>query len=526
MQEKARADLLPRDAVEDVWERTNGALALERAQRQRRAPGWQAAFIDPLKPYSLTGGPPGGTGSTAAVGQAGQAVQCTAGGDGSEQRDIAAAATAGGRGRKRSGRGEDSCGGLGHADSGCQEHVKRARCSSTGGSVGPAAAAAGRLAQQQPSGGNCARLQRGSSDGGPSVRMPCNCTDPYCPVNQAAAAAAAAQQQHPSGLPRGPGLAAPPVPSGWSQGSGLCRTPIGPQLLSWLLLNPAAAQPQLQTPTPVAQTPVVSRAGSEVGEAAATAAAAATAGNSPPAAPGMATGGVAIAVKEEGQGVGAAALPASPESAAQDGNATNAAAAAADSGATSAGTHDSKAVRGEAEVGGGSPAAAAADTTKPAPQKGCEVAAQPAGAAGGGAAAAPPPTAADSAGAAGSAGAVHCAASTDTAAAAAAGGAPAVAGSITDTRGVVEVRIVLDGCVFVGQLQEVARLDMSRSRLAAALQPITQVSRLLHQCAIAHITAAQACYANANAMPMRGGVLHGTSNGVSRQHENTVCISL
>jgi hypothetical protein len=40
----------------------------------------------------------------------------------------------------------------------------------------------------------------------------------------------------------------------------------------------------------------------------------------------------------------------------------------------------------------------------------------------------------------------------------------------------VEVRIVLDGCVFVGQLQEVGRLELARSRVAAALQPIAEVS--------------------------------------------------
>ncbi|WIA40741.1 hypothetical protein OEZ86_004425 [Tetradesmus obliquus] len=57
IEERARADLLPRDAVEDVWERTSGCttLALERAPRQRRAPVWQTGFVDPLKPGSLTG---------------------------------------------------------------------------------------------------------------------------------------------------------------------------------------------------------------------------------------------------------------------------------------------------------------------------------------------------------------------------------------------------------------------------------------------------------------------------------------
>jgi hypothetical protein len=39
----------------------------------------------------------------------------------------------------------------------------------------------------------------------------------------------------------------------------------------------------------------------------------------------------------------------------------------------------------------------------------------------------------------------------------------------------VEVRIVLDGCVFVGQLKEVSRLDMARSRVGAAVEPIKQV---------------------------------------------------
>lgn len=39
----------------------------------------------------------------------------------------------------------------------------------------------------------------------------------------------------------------------------------------------------------------------------------------------------------------------------------------------------------------------------------------------------------------------------------------------------VEVRIVLDGCVFVGQLKEVSRLEMGRSRVGAAVEPIKQV---------------------------------------------------
>jgi hypothetical protein len=39
----------------------------------------------------------------------------------------------------------------------------------------------------------------------------------------------------------------------------------------------------------------------------------------------------------------------------------------------------------------------------------------------------------------------------------------------------VEVRIVLDGCVFVGQLKEVSRLEMARSRVGAAVDPIKQV---------------------------------------------------
>lgn len=42
--------------------------------------------------------------------------------------------------------------------------------------------------------------------------------------------------------------------------------------------------------------------------------------------------------------------------------------------------------------------------------------------------------------------------------------------------GVVEVRIVLDGCVFVGHLQETGRLEVARSRVGAAVEPIKQVS--------------------------------------------------
>jgi hypothetical protein len=54
--------MLPRDAVEDVWERRNqGGIALERSQRVRRAPGWlkPQEYINPMQPYSLVGGPPG-----------------------------------------------------------------------------------------------------------------------------------------------------------------------------------------------------------------------------------------------------------------------------------------------------------------------------------------------------------------------------------------------------------------------------------------------------------------------------------
>ncbi len=40
LQEKLRAETLPPDAIDDLWERREPALALERGQRQRRAPGW------------------------------------------------------------------------------------------------------------------------------------------------------------------------------------------------------------------------------------------------------------------------------------------------------------------------------------------------------------------------------------------------------------------------------------------------------------------------------------------------------
>ena len=62
LQEKVRSDMLPRDAVEDVWERrVQGSIALERSQRVRRAPGWlkPQEYINPMQPYSLVGGPPG-----------------------------------------------------------------------------------------------------------------------------------------------------------------------------------------------------------------------------------------------------------------------------------------------------------------------------------------------------------------------------------------------------------------------------------------------------------------------------------
>lgn len=56
-QEKARAESLPPDAIDDLWERREPALALERGQRQRRAPGWIQGEI---YVHQLGGGGKGG----------------------------------------------------------------------------------------------------------------------------------------------------------------------------------------------------------------------------------------------------------------------------------------------------------------------------------------------------------------------------------------------------------------------------------------------------------------------------------
>jgi hypothetical protein len=61
-QERARADLLPPDATEDLWERREPALALERSQRQRRAPGWMQGetYVHQLAGAGSGGGGRGG----------------------------------------------------------------------------------------------------------------------------------------------------------------------------------------------------------------------------------------------------------------------------------------------------------------------------------------------------------------------------------------------------------------------------------------------------------------------------------
>ncbi|KAF6255264.1 hypothetical protein COO60DRAFT_235055 [Scenedesmus sp. NREL 46B-D3] len=493
IEERARADLLPRDAVKDVWERTSGnALALERAPRQRRAPGWQAGFVDSLKPYSLHGAAPPAAAAAAAQQPAGNSPvrdAATAGDEASEgrlQQQHAMAVSGALKGRKRSASAarEDAAAQQQQQQGGGN---KRARS----GSVD----AAGRPSQQQQQQQACGFARRSSLDNANGAaagsilpcngRQPCTCGDPRCRINAAAAAATAAagnQSTDPSGWPLGPsGVGAshgsfpqpllPQVPSGWAQGSGICRTPIGPQLLSWLLLSPAAQQAAGAAGGSSHHMPLASCTGSEVAALAAAGAAAACAGavsadadvpvvSTSAAAPEAAA---AAAVKQEG----AASLPDSPSS-----TVSHAQCVAAPKGArlTASGAPSCAAGGSSTASPGKAAAAAAAEAAvtldKPAA---ADAAAPPAdmqvdGSAGTVAAAAAAKAGSSSAG--------------DAAPAAAAATAALVAadaaGASSSTRGLVEVRIVLDGCVFVGQLQEVGRLELARSRVAPALAPIAE----------------------------------------------------
>ncbi|KAF8060099.1 trx [Scenedesmus sp. PABB004] len=351
VEEKARSDLLPRDAVEDVWERhSSTGVALQRAQRHKKPPGWQAGFVDPLKPYTLAGGHPGGA-----------LPPAEAGDDGSD----------GARARKRGGRDEP-----GSSQEAEPHAAKRPRCTSGGG------------ARRGPG-------RRGSADGaaggsgGPHA--PC-CADPLCPGNAKAAAAA---------------VAGPLPPAGWAV-PGLFRAAAGPELLSWLLLPPAAA------------------AGAEALAADADATAPA-----PAPAPAEAPAG------EDDEPAAAPVKQEAPTEAQE---------------APAGAAH-------EAPAAEAAPAAASA--------------------------AAPP-------------------------AAEAAPSAPAAAAAPPAARGAVEVRIVLDGCVFVGQLAEVGRLEMARSRLGAAVEPVTPADTHAPPprgatCALCHAPEAPGCHADqATAVPATG----------------------
>ncbi|GBF88800.1 hypothetical protein Rsub_01701 [Raphidocelis subcapitata] len=142
VEEKARADTLPPDATDDLWERREPALALERGQRQRRAPGWMAAE------HYVSGAGGGGGGAAAARGGAGGGPDRGAGGSaggGGDDDDGAASSDHGGAG--------SGGGGGGSARRG------RKRVSSThSGSSGPAPRGTA-LAHQQAAGG----LQRARS---------------------------------------------------------------------------------------------------------------------------------------------------------------------------------------------------------------------------------------------------------------------------------------------------------------------------------------------------------------------------
>lgn len=433
MQEKARSDLLPRDAVEDVWERAASGLALERAQRHRKPPGWQAGYVDPLKPLSAQQNPTDNTPQSA-----------TGGADAGNEAD-------GTKNRKRNPQFEEAL----------LQSSKKLRCSSMGGNG----------ALQLPQNGlQASRLgpaglkgRRMSLDGTPLAAC---CSDPVCPGSA----------MH--GAPRMPpnGFWVPPK-------QPVYTAPVGPELLSWVLMVPPAAA-TLAKPAWAAA----------AGPAAAGAAAAAGSAQPPPEAAAGQQQAVlqqqpATADVAQRQPDDAGAVPVSPldtegaqeqqpQQQQQDALAAPAAAPTAADGRSSMDVdkaeqgqptvqeqqqHDTDMpdVPEEASDPDSTVPAAAASTAAPAaapaalppaaggPQTLSSAAATTA------AEAAPAPAALPAPAAAGRASCVEC---------------------VPASGSAVEVRIVLDGCVFVGQLTEVSRLEMARSRVGAAVEPIKQVS--------------------------------------------------
>lgn len=352
--------------MEDVWERAATGLALERAQRQRRAPGWQAGYVDPLKPLS------------AQHQQADSAPYGNTAGGTHEAGHEADSA----RLRKRGAMEE------------LLQGSRKLRCSS----AGPAGV-------QHGTAQHASRLGAGVAKGTPTA----GCSS------------------EPARVPPNGFWAAPPKQPTYT-------APVGPELLSWVLMVPPAAA-ALARP--------------------------AWAGVAGPAAAATAPGGAALAAAATDKDVAAAHQ--TPDSRGQQGveqtPAPEAAAAAADGMVVDAPAQKQPPEQGDTDM---TDAAPAADTPTEGPAPAVDSAAPDSST--------PALTvahpAADPAAA--------------TVPAAAAVQAPAAAGAqpcleCIAQGSAMEVRIVLDGCVFVGQLKEVSRLEMARSRVGAAVEPIKQV---------------------------------------------------
>jgi hypothetical protein len=428
IQEKARSDLLPKDAVEDVWARGGGGggggLALERSQRQRKPPGWQAGYVDPLKPMQQQQQQPHANG---AAGEGGGGSQADA-----QQQESA---------RRRAG-------------SGAQQQADDGRRLRAGGPAHQLRGGSG--------GGAVARLRNGGMDGVGGTGSP-RCGQP-------------------SGSPLSYGPRVPPSGFWLAPNVPVYAAPIGPELLSWQLVvpqrapavaaPPAAAAVAGSTPAPAAAAAAASEPPSQQEQAAEPSPeplpAAKRAKQEPPQ---DAAGGACAAVALQQQP--AAADAAGPEAMQTD---------------------DAPAAQGTSAAAPGQPPAQQAQAREQQQQQPQAAAApsQPS-AAGDAVASAPaaalpvlPPAAAAPAAADAPEGVpaqqAHGPATSPAAGTliSAASGGPAPAGVLQAEQqqlapGLVQMRIVLDGCVFVGHLAEAGRLDMTRSRVGAAVEPVKQV---------------------------------------------------
>jgi hypothetical protein len=358
---------------------------------------------------------------------------------------------------------------------------KRQRCNTSSTAANAAAASGAGLSQSWG--------RRSSSADGKGMPVsgildgssPLCCPDPSCIRNNPAMAAAAAACS----------LCAAGVPAGWGcgSGSGLTRGPAGPELLSWLLLTPAAAstgiEPLMPTDKPQQQQQQTQGEQQQVLETDTSAPSAATEEGTERDRQPQAAAAAVIACSEPPTSASPlldapAVVSDAGSSDAEDDMAVDAA-AAIQTLTPSAGKYGkglptaiaSKAKEADATpllVTAAGDGSVATEPAEPAPS-GLPTsseepsAIEPAGAMAG-----------ESAPADNSA---VVAAASQAATATASGSSPPAAPTApadVDTRGVVEVRIVLDGCVFIGQLQEVGRLDLARARISAAQDPIRPVS--------------------------------------------------